>query len=326
MAASGGAEGAAERGRSTAKSGPAPSYLLTPPLSLSIFTNVSSGFIPDYGVPRNGVFVLMILLATFQMVSKVFSTALLLIVNPLILAGWVAVELAILFAYKILRRDFFYFVPWKGAFKYIGSLFERAFVLVLVNFTGLILFANPYELGGLYFSANVVLSQVGCWIVAYFYVTMLPDSPTKIPSDKIVLVLSALLCSWSVTTLIFFRLINRSYWQIFYSTVTGSAFAKSYFVDGRDEATKAMIFTNSIELWRDIEDDVEAYVRCNWERWEADKPEWFNENFKSTVPDWMIPAANLEAMNRRASLLGGLGRRKSIAAQQSRDHRRASAT
>jgi hypothetical protein len=44
----------------------------------------------------------------------------------------------------------------------------------------------------------------------------------------------------------------------------------------------------------------------NWERWEEEKPEFFNDAWKASVDDDMIPPASLRALDGGAS-----GRRRS---------------
>jgi hypothetical protein len=48
----------------------------------------------------------------------------------------------------------------------------------------------------------------------------------------------------------------------------------------------------------------------NWERWEEEKPTWFNDAFKRMVDDDMIPVESLRRLNggsqRRRSSLGDL--------------------
>jgi hypothetical protein len=50
----------------------------------------------------------------------------------------------------------------------------------------------------------------------------------------------------------------------------------------------------------------ERYTLENWEHWEEEKPEFFNDNFRGSVEDDMIPAASLRALN-----IGGNSRRRS---------------
>jgi hypothetical protein len=63
---------------------------------------------------------------------------------------------------------------------------------------------------------------------------------------------------------------------------------------------------------------VKAWTLENWDRWEEEKPAWFNDAWKMSVDDDMIPPASLRKMNgserRRSSLgdmMGGSARRRS---------------
>ena len=100
------------------------------------------GYLPDEG--RGVVFVLMFLLSVLQLVAKVFSTALLALTNPLWLIIWVSGDLLFYLGYKLARRDFIYFTPFKGITKYIMSFMERMVGKVLVDYTGLMLLRGPY--------------------------------------------------------------------------------------------------------------------------------------------------------------------------------------
>jgi len=85
--------------------------------------------------------------------------------------------------------------------------------------------------------------------------------------------------------------------------------AKNAFLEGKTGAEKMLVFTKS-SLWRSIYPQVGDWVLNNYERWEAEKEEWFTEALIATIPDDMIPAHNLE-------LLGGVdGRRRSSFAER----------
>jgi hypothetical protein len=49
---------------------------------------------------------------------------------------------------------------------------------------------------------------------------------------------------------------------------------------------------------------VKAWTLLNWERWEDEEPAWFNDNFKASIDDDMIPPGCLRRMN------GGSQRRR----------------
>ena len=89
-------------------------------------------------------------------------------------------------------------------------------------------------------------------------------------------------------------------------------------------------------MWEPIRSEVEIWVRTGWEQWEDEKPEWFTDMWKASVPEDMIPmkvygeeASGLgevvdsdrvrineptKTNGRRKSLLEGLldGRRRSV--------------
>ena len=100
------------------------------------------GMIPDEG--RGVVFVVMVMLSTFQMISKVFSTALLAATNSLLLVLWIMIDMAAYLIYKICKKDLTYFVPLEGAVKHFAAFFTRIVVKILVDYTGLMMFRNPY--------------------------------------------------------------------------------------------------------------------------------------------------------------------------------------
>jgi hypothetical protein len=119
----------------------------------------------------------------------------------------------------------------------------------------------------------------------------------------------------------FLLLMKPAYRSTFFSTETGYAWVQSYFVAGQTDEVKKRIFEHNKKQWMSIRDDVKAWTMENWERWEEEKPDWFNDNFVASLDDDMIPAASLRKMNggsrrRRSSLgdlLGGGERRGSSA-------------
>lgn len=83
----------------------------------------------------------------------------------------------------------------------------------------------------------------------------------------------------------------------------------SCFLDNQDDATKMLVFVDDEYLWSDIKEIVKAYTLSNWERWDLEKPAWFDENFRASVGDEFIPPAALAKLNKMAA--GGKRRRSS---------------
>ena len=264
------------------------------------------GMVPDVG--RIQCYITMVLLALWQVVAKVFAIALLATTNSTWLGIWIAADFLLFYLYKIARRDFTYYVPGlRGVLKYVVSAFARTLVKLLSDVTGILLYRNSYEMGGVYFSFNTIASHAGCWVAAALYIAHF-DGDVKIDDRTIYAFIGGLQTLWVLTVILFFSKIKRRFWSTFYSTASGRADAQAYFLDSEDEHVKMRIFENNEDLWSDIRDQVKAYSLNNWVRWEAEKPEWFNEAFKAGVPDYCIPKEALVAL---AKQHGGTRRRSS---------------
>ena len=177
----------------------------------------------------------------------------------------------------------------------------------LADVTGYMNARGPQGLGGSYFAFNIVTSQVGCWIAASLYVAHF-DGGNKIEESTIYFFIAALQILWALTVWAFFMTIKREFWGTFVSTKTARQFSMSFFLDNDDDAKRMFIFRMHTDLWSDIEVDVKAYTMANWARWEAERPEWFDEGFKMSVPDRFIPELSLEELKKRG---GGVRRRSS---------------
>ena len=44
------------------------------------------------------------------------------------------------------------------------------------------------------------------------------------------------------------------------------------------------MFNNSKHHWKSIEGDVRAWIQENWDRWEKEKPKWFDDAMRASVP------------------------------------------
>jgi hypothetical protein len=104
----------------------------------------------------------------------------------------------------------------------------------------------------------------------------------------------------------FLLLMKRKYVSTFFSTQTGYAWVLGYFVSGQTDDVKSQIFEHNTKQWQSIRDDVKTWTLENWERWEEEKPEWFNDAWKSGLDDDMIPPESL-----RKLMGGGSARRRS---------------
>ncbi|GMI24681.1 hypothetical protein TeGR_g5217 [Tetraparma gracilis] len=101
-----------------------------------------------------------------------------------------------------------------------------------------------------------------------------------------------------------------SYVSTFFSLQTGHTWVKSFFLDYEEDRIKMFVHGQNRKQWVSIREDVKQYTLENWERWEEEKPAFFNDAFKAQVDDDMIPPASLRKLHggsqRRRSSLGDL--------------------
>ena len=114
-------------------------------------------------------------------------------------------------------------------------------------------------------------------------------------------------------TLLFLLLINSKYRRTFYSTETSKEWLCSVFTkEGASDANKMSIHKRRRAKWKHIREEVKEWTLANWERIEAESPEWFTPALKDQIDDDMIPAAVL----RKIKMAGGGSRRRSSMSQR----------
>ena len=115
--------------------------------------------------------------------------------------------------------------------------------------------------------------------------------------------------AWMCVFGAFLLLMKREFVMTFFSTQTAVGWVHASFVNGDSDEQKTRVLRKNRRMWLSIRDDVKAWTLENWERWEEEKPEWFNDAFKASVDDGMIPADALVQMKMQG---GGSRRRSSL--------------
>jgi hypothetical protein len=186
-------------------------------------------------------------------------------------------------------------------------------VKIIVAFTGFLNGRAPTEMGGVYYSFDMVVSQSSCWAVAALYIAHKNSADNeRIETSDIYMFIGGLQACWLVAVVLCLSKFKRTYLKTFYSTETAKQSTHSRFMNGNDEQ-KMSFFSDHADLWAHFKDEARAFTLANWERWDGEKPAWFNENLKANLPDDFIPRASLHALNvkyggkrRRSSIGGGL--------------------
>jgi hypothetical protein len=83
---------------------------------------------------------------------------------------------------------------------------------------------------------------------------------------------------------------ERKYARTFFSTETGGQYLMNHFLDnaGNDEL-REQIFSYNQALWRPIRPQVAAWMSSRFEIWKREKPAWFTDALRRSIPTDMLP-------------------------------------
>ena len=91
-----------------------------------------------------------------------------------------------------------------------------------------------------------------------------------------------------VSLAVFFATMERKYLGTF-SLRTGKGRSQDFFKNGKDDATRALIFGKTRHYWVGLEDGMERWVKEKWRKWEKEKTGWLTDVVKSRIPVKWIP-------------------------------------
>jgi len=228
----------------------------------------------------------MVLNSALLLLMRSLSAAMLMLVQKRYFVLFMAGDVALYLLQKVFRGDFYYWLPVDGALGLIASLVARVMTKTITDFTGLIQFRHPYELGGLYWTGNMVMALLASFASVWIYTT---SGDKEVTEGEAWTMVGCMGGGWVITFGLFLLLMKKGYRRTFFSAKTGKQQAISNYVDAQDEAVRAAVFSRNEKMWRPIRDEVKGWVLSNWYRWVEEKPSWFTEAWVNKVPDDFIP-------------------------------------
>jgi hypothetical protein len=214
---------------------------------------------------------------------------------------YIGADLGLYMLVKILRGDFWYWLPFGGNTEIFSSIIARVIVKIILDFTSIAHFRHPNEVGGAYWLFGLVLTMGSLPVSIYIASPYVDGKAIDIASSIVkYFILITTLCFT-----VFFLNIEKKYWHTFWSTQTSKAQKMAYFLEGNNDAEKSQVFTCSRRQWVSIEPAVKRWVEINWATWEEEQPKWFTDVMKAKVPVDFIPAngdARRRESVRRASV------------------------
>jgi hypothetical protein len=215
---------------------------------------------------------------------------------------YIGADLGLYILVKILRGDFWYWMPTGGNFEVVSSIGFRVIVKIIVDFTSMVHYRHPNEVGGMYWIFGFVLTM-GSLPVAIILAEK-GDIADKVLRFAWKVVGIFIPCTVVLFAVFFFN-IEKKYWGTFYNLQRGKDLTVKNFREGADDVKAVFTFQRSKHHWKAIEEEVKTWVEANWDRWEEEKPKWFDDAMRARVPVEYIPGegdARRRESVRRASV------------------------
>ena len=192
---------------------------------------------------------------------------------------------------------------------WISSIITRVVIKTIVDFTLIIHFRHPCDIGGMYWSMNVVLNQALCFLSVYLYEKFATEKNSNIAEHLFYLVFGLFLIS-VLNFLMFLSLINKKYLGTFFNTQTGKQFlCETWQIAGADKE-RFYIFSKHKSYYKSINKELKEWLSENWEKWEEEKEDWFTAKMIGRIPSELLPEKALEKYRGE----GEIERKESIAA------------
>ncbi|GMI27081.1 hypothetical protein TeGR_g8001 [Tetraparma gracilis] len=300
------------------------------------------GYIPDSARARTVLFLTMMVNSGMLLVMRCVSATLLLSISTSYFVYYWLADNVLFLLFKLMRRDFVYFIPMYGAGAWIVACLQRFIVKNICDYTAILHFRGPFELGGFYWSLNLVLTIGSAFGSTAVYLEMknewVPDASPEQREDQAIvykstawLVMSGLAAVWFLSFVAMIKTMKPEYRWTFFSLRSGPQHCRfMHQGEGHTDEMKKEIVGENKYFWTSIRSEVKQWHHDNWWRWQEEKPDWFNDSyvnglkadgFEDFVPeepelDGEVDAKALaEGAGRERKGGGGgkTGRRKSLA-------------
>lgn len=268
------------------------------------------GYIPANASKRSLVFVSMVLLTAGMLLIRCMTIVVLGQLGGSWVSIYIGADMGFYLLVKIVRGDFWYFLPLGGKTEIMSSFLARVMIKIITDYTSIVQFRHPNEVGGAYWLFGYVLT-LGSLPVAIIAV----QAHVGEEVIHIAQLVAAYFTPFSLLCfIVFFLNIEKKYWGSFWSTQRSKDMSLARFSEGKTDYEKFCVFWMSRHHWISIEDNLKKWVGENWAKWEQEEPDWFNDANKAYVPVEFIPTtgeARRRESVRRASVdaeaEGGLG-------------------
>jgi hypothetical protein len=245
------------------------------------------GYVPANPTKRSIIFVSMLFFSAGMLVLRCMTIVVLGLLGGRWVFLYIGADMLLYLLVKVLRADFWYWIPAGGNVEIVSSIVARVLVKAVTDFTSIVQFRHPYELGGMYWLFGFVLTM------GSLPAAIIIAERGSVADDglKLAYAVEGLVIPFTVVSFAVFLLsMERKYLSTFYSLQRGKEVTVKNFMEGEDDAAKASYtFQMSKHHWKSIEGEVKAWVEANWDSWEENKPDWLDDAMRARVPVEYIP-------------------------------------
>jgi hypothetical protein len=262
------------------------------------------GYTPDTLKGKVAVFCSLYLMSAFNLLTRSLACVLFYVNGGFTnIAAVLGGELTLYFLVKALRFDLWYWIPIEGAPGVFASFVIRFLIKVVTDWTAVVQFRHPNEVGGAYFSLSMCITIVlGVVAVAGLDVNAAVadgDAQEEVAEEKainwemgtITWIMIASCIGLTLSYLALLLSIKREYvWTFFSAQSSNEAICELFTAaEAEDDAGKFQIFGQNRHKWHTkLGEEVENWLAARLPFWLEEQPEWFNEQKLSIIPDDMI--------------------------------------
>jgi len=262
------------------------------------------GYIPASAKKRTVVFISMILVSAMLLIVRCLTIVLLGLGGGKTMAmGFIFADLGLFILVKVIRMDFWYWVPAGGVMEIVCSTLARVMVKIITDFTSIVHFRHPYEIGGLQWAFGLILTLAGLPVAVRIYGLKFGEDEVygKVRNAALTMLPTA-----GILLAIFFCSVDPKYRQTFWSRMRGVDLTIKNFRLGDDAIKASFIFAMSRHHWQSIEEEVRCWIEANWTKWQDEKPKWLDEAMRARIPLDLIPSTAERAKEklRRGNTVG----------------------